>query len=211
MRNTHAEYIKKKEVNKMKGIHVFFGALALVALFVMGSYNGLVAKDEAVSGSWSEVQNQTKRRADLIPNLVETVKGYATHEREVFTQVADARARVGEAIKIDASQLANSPELQKQMLDVQKGLNASLGRLIAVAENYPALKADATFLKLQDALEGTENRIGVARGRAIEATQSYNRSIRTFPAVVIARFGGFEPIAYYNAPEESQAVPMVKF
>lgn len=193
------------------GKWITLGVAAVIALFVWGGYNGLVSSDETVNGAWSEVQNQLKRRNDLIPNLVKTVQGYAEHERGVFKDVTEARAKVGQAITIDASKLANDPVLQKQLLDAQQSLNASLGRLIAVAENYPQLKANENFLKLQDELAGTENRISVARGRAIKATRDYNQSIRTFPTLIVARFGGFTAKQYYEAPESDQKVPTVDF
>ncbi len=177
----------------------------------LSSYNGLVGSDENVSGAWSEVQNQLKRRNDLIPNLVSTVQGYATHESEVFSQVTEARAKVSQAVTIDASKLADNPRLQKQLLEAQQSLNASLGRLIAVAENYPQLKANENFLGLQHELAGTENRIGVARGRAIDATKSYNKGIRMFPTIIVARLGGFTAKEYYEATEAEQQVPEVRF
>ena len=183
----------------------------LLVLTVWSGYNGLVSQDENVNSAWSETQNQLKRRNELIPNLVSTVQGYAAHERGVFTEVAEARAKVAQAVKIDAAQLAASPALQKQLLGAQQSLNASLGRLIAVAENYPQLKASENFMGLQHELAGTENRITVARGRAIKATQEYNKSIRTFPTIVVARLGGFDHKAYYEATEAEQKTPVVNF
>lgn len=187
------------------------GAVAFTAIIILSSYNGLVSQEESVNGAWSEVQNQLKRRNDLIPNLVATVQGYATHESAVFSQVTEARAKVSQAVTIDASQLAGNPALQKQLLDAQQDLNASLGRLIAVAENYPQLKANENFLRLQDELAGTENRIGVARGRAIDVTRSYNGAIRMFPGIIVAQLGGFTAKEYYEAAEAEQQVPVVRF
>jgi LemA protein len=182
-----------------------------VVLLFWGGYNSLATKNVAVDSAWSEVQNQLKRRADLIPNLVSTVQGYATHEKDVFTAVTEARAQVSQSVNIDASKLANDPALQKQLLDAQNNLNASLGKLIAVAEAYPDLKAAPNFAKLQDELAGTENRIAVARGRAIAATQSFNSSVVTFPNVLLAGIFGFQKKEFYVAPEGSETVPVVKF
>ncbi len=191
---------------------VLVGLLVIVAVVVVTvwtGYNGIVTKDEDVSKSWSEVQNQLKRRSDLIPNLVKTVEEYAKHERGVFNEVTEARAKVSQAININASDLANNPMLQKQLSEAQQSLNASLSRLIAVSENYPDLKANQNFLKLQDELAGTENRIAVARGRAIDSTNSYNASRRRFPVNLLANFFGFGAKEYYKAEESAQAVPVV--
>lgn len=193
------------------GKWIVVGVIAFVLLGFLGGYNHLVTVDENVNGAWSEVQNQLGRRNDLIPNLVETVKGYAKHESAVFQEVTNARAKVGQAVNLDVSELANNPMLQKQLLEAQQGLNSSLGRLIAVAENYPQLKASENFLKLQDELAGTENRIAVARGRAIKATKDYNQSIRVVPSVIVARLFGFTTKQYYEVPADKQAVPVVSF
>lgn len=174
-------------------------------------YNNLVGVDENVNSGWSEVQNQLKRRNDLIPNLVKTVEGYAGHERGIFKEVTEARAKVSQAVSVDVSKLANDPVLQKQLLDAQQNLSNSLGRLIAVAENYPQLKASENFLQLQNELAGTENRITVARGRAINATRDYNKTIRMFPSNVLAGIFGFTAKDYYVAPESEQKVPVVDF
>lgn len=187
--------------------------LVVVVFFVIGVglYNGLVGRDENVNGAWSEVQNQLKRRSDLIPNVVNTVKGYAAHESGVFEAVTKARASIGQVAGLDPAQLAGDLSLQKKLLDAEQGLSASLGRLIAVAEAYPELKANQNFAKLQDELAGTENRIAVARKRAIDATRDYNRSRRQFPTVILAQLGGFEAKEYYEAPESAQEVPVVDF
>ena len=196
---------------KGNGKWIILAIVAMVGLGTCSSYNGLVTLDQNVKGSWSEYQNQLKRRSDLIPNLVTTVKGYAEHERGIFDEVAEARAKVSQVVSIDPSKLANDPLLQKQMMEMQKGLNASLGRLIAIAENYPQLKADKNFLRLQDELSGTENRVAVARGRAIKTTQEYNTSVLHAPTSVVARLGGFAVREYYAAAESEQAVPVVDF
>lgn len=195
----------------MKTSWIVLGVIGVLLLVCWGSYNGLVNKDEAVNGAWSEAQNQLKRRNDLIPNLVNAVKGYANHEHAVFAEVTEARAKISQAVNVDVSKLASNPLMQKQLLEAQNGLNASLGRLIAVAENYPQLKADRNFLALQDELAGTENRIAVARGRAIKASQEFNVSVRSFPTVIIAQMGNFSHKDYYEAPAEEQKVPVVNF
>lgn len=196
---------------KSYGIWIFVGIVALCLLISWGSYNSLVSMEESVNGSWSEVQNQMKRRNDLIPNLVSTVKGYAAHEASTFAAVTEARAKIGQVVQLDASKIAGDVALQKKLLEAQQGLNASLGRLIAVAENYPQLKADQNFRALQDELAGTENRIAVARGRAIKAAQEFNSSARQFPANLIARAAGFARKEYYEIPVSEQAVPVVNF
>lgn len=196
---------------KSYGIWIFVGIVVLCLLISWGSYNSLVTMEESVNGSWSEVQNQMKRRNDLIPNLVSTVKGYAAHEASTFAAVTEARAKIGQVVQLDASKIAGDVALQKKLLEAQQGLNASLGRLIAVAENYPQLKADQNFRTLQDELAGTENRIAVARGRAIKAAQEFNASARQFPTNLIAKSAGFARKEYYEVPLSEQAVPVVNF
>ena len=190
---------------------IVIAVLGFLILIGIGSYNNLVTMDEKVNGAWSEVQNQLKRRNDLIPNLVNTVKGYAKHEQDTFTLVTDARAKIGQITNIDAEKLATDPQLQKQLLEAQQGLKSALSRLLAVAENYPVLKADTSFLRLQDELAGTENRIAVARGRAIKSTKDYNQSIRAFPTVVLANLFGFIKKDYYEASAAETALPIVNF
>lgn len=197
----------------MKGYGKWIISGVVVVLFFgcWGTYNGLVEKDEAVNSSWSEVQNQLKRRSDLIPNLVAAVKGYAAHESGVFEEVTKARSQISHAVSVDVSKLSNNPGLQKQLLEAQQSLNASLGRLIAVAENYPQLKADRNFLALQDELAGTENRIAVARGRAIKTTQAFNTEIRGLFTRPIAGMMSLSRKEYYVAPEAEQVAPTVDF
>ena len=154
------------------------------------SYNTLVSLDEGVESTWAQVENQYQRRMDLIPNLVNTVKGYAEHEKDVFTQVADARASAGGQVNITADTL-NDPEAFARYQQVQDNLSASLQRLLMVSENYPELKADENFLALQDQLEGTENRISVERKRYNDAAQNFNTKIRRFPSNIIANISGF--------------------
>ncbi|GAB4253983.1 MULTISPECIES: LemA family protein [Deferrisoma] len=191
---------------------IALGAVVLAVLllygWVKGTYNGLVAAEEAVAKAWADVESTYQRRADLIPNLVETVKGYATHEKEVLTQVTEARSRVGQ-IRVDARGLA--PEAIERFQKAQQGLSGALSRLLAVAERYPDLKANQNFLDLQTQLEGTENRIAVARRRYNEAARAYNTRIRSFPANLFARAFGFEPKPYFQAEEGAEAAPKVKF
>ena len=183
-----------------------------VALFscYKNTYNSLVYMEENVSGQCAEVQNQYQRRMDLIPNLVSTVKGYASHESEVFKQVSDARSKAGGQINISDEVLSN-PEAFERYQQVQDQLGSSLQRLLMVTENYPELKADQNFLALQDQLEGTENRITVARGRYNDAAKQYNSKIRSFPTNIIANMSGFEKKIYFSASAEAQSAPKVEF
>ena len=187
-------------------------AVCVIALFscYKNTYNSLVYMEENVSGQWAEVQNQYQRRMDLIPNLVSTVKGYASHESEVFKQVSDARSKAGGQINISDEVLSN-PEAFERYQQVQDQLGSSLQRLLMVTENYPELKADQNFLALQDQLEGTENRITVARGRYNDAAKQYNSKIRSFPTNLIANMSGFEKKTYFSASAEAQSAPKVEF
>lgn len=187
-------------------------AVCVIALFscYKNTYNSLVYMEENVSGQWAEVQNQYQRRMDLIPNLVSTVKGYASHESEVFKQVSDARSKAGGQINISDEVLSN-PEAFERYQQVQDQLGSSLQRLLMVTENYPELKADQNFLALQDQLEGTENRITVARGRYNDAAKQYNSKIRSFPTNLIANMSGFEKKIYFSASAEAQSAPKVEF
>lgn len=187
-------------------------AVCVIALFscYKNTYNSLVYMEENVSGQWAEVQNQYQRRMDLIPNLVSTVKGYASHESDVFKQVSDARSKAGGQINISDEVLSN-PEAFERYQQVQDQLGSSLQRLLMVTENYPELKADQNFLALQDQLEGTENRITVARGRYNDAAKQYNSKIRSFPTNLIANMSGFEKKIYFSASAEAQAAPKVEF
>ena len=187
-------------------------AVCVIALFscYKNTYNSLVYMEENVSGQWAEVQNQYQRRMDLIPNLVSTVKGYASHESEVFKQVSDARSKAGGQINISDEVLSN-PEAFERYQQVQDQLGSSLQRLLMVTENYPELKADQNFLALQDQLEGTENRITVARGRYNDAAKQYNSKIRSFPTNLIANMSGFEKKIYLSASAEAQSAPKVEF
>ncbi|MBI0157017.1 MULTISPECIES: LemA family protein [Gilliamella] len=170
--------------------------------FFFKDYNSIQTQDEKVAASWSEVVNQYKRRADLVPNLVNTVKGYATHEKDVFTQVTDARAKVG-SIQINADQLSD-PALFSKFQQAQSELSSALSRLIAVSENYPELKANTLYQDLMSQLEGTENRITVARGRYIETVQSFNTYIRQLPTKWIANIIGVKPKQQFTVENEQQ-------
>jgi LemA protein len=185
--------------------------LVLVGLMSGCGYNSIQSKDEAVKAAWSEVVNQYQRRADLVPNLVNTVKGYATHEEEVFTKVTEARASVGK-VTITADQLDDAAAVAK-FQQAQGELSSALSRLMAVSENYPQLKADGLFQNLQAQLEGTENRITVARNRYIQSVQDYNTFVRSFPQNLTAMIFGYKPKANFTVENEKQisTAPTVDF
>ena len=176
-------------------------AIVLTMAFALSgcSYNTFTGQEEQLKTALSEVQNQLQRRNDLIPNLVETVKGYAAQERDVFTAVTQSRERMLQA---------KTPQDQIEAANVQ---TAALGRLIAIAENYPQLKSDANFMRLQDELAGTENRIAVARQRYNEAARQYNTLRRSFPSNVTAKVFGFKEYPYFEAPPDAQKLPKVDF
>lgn len=185
--------------------------VAIVAIFSLSScstYNGMVEKEEAVKSAWSNVETQYQRRADLIPNLVSTVKGYAAHEESTLTAVVDARAKAT-SISVAPDNLNEQTIAEYQK--AQAGVTSALGRLIAVSENYPDLKANQNFLELQAQLEGTENRITVARKEFNDATQAYNTAVRSFPANLIAMMFDFEQKPYFEADESTAAAPKVEF
>ncbi len=177
--------------------------------WITGMYNSLVRLDEGVNQGWAQVQNQYQRRLDLIPNLVETVKGYAQHESSVFTDVAEARAGVGKLTV--TPDVLNNPQAFQRFQQAQGELSSALSRLLAVAENYPQLKANENFIALQSQLEGTENRIAVERKRFNELVQDYNIRVRTFPASIIAGLFGFGQKQYFQAEPGSEKAPKVKF
>lgn len=172
------------------------------------SYNSMVEKQEAVSSQWAQVQNAYQRRADLIPNLVSTVKGYASHESETFTAVTEARAKVSQ-INLNTDDL--NEENLKKFQQAQGELSNALGRLMMVREAYPELKANTNFIALQDELAGTENRISVERNKFNTAVQEYNQYIRKFPRVIYAGWFGFQKKAYFEADQGSQSAPKVEF
>jgi len=195
-------------------MHVF--KQSLIALMLASTltlsgcgYNTLQVKDEAVTAAWSEVQNQYQRRADLVPNLVNVVKGYAKHEEQVLTDVTQARANVA-GLKVDREVLED-PELFQRYQQAQSQLTGALSRLIAVSENYPDLKANEQFRDLQVQLEGTENRIAVARNRYISSVQDFNSYARQFPQVMTAKVIGMEPKPNFTAEAGAQKAPTVSF
>ena len=192
-------------------IRTFF-AVTLLGLTLAGcGYNTIPTLEEQAKAKWSDVQNNYQRRADLIPNLVATVQGYAKQEREVLTSVIEARAKAT-SIRVDASQLTD-PEKVKQFQDAQNQLSGALGRLIAISENYPDLKSNQNFLALQSQLEGTENRITVARRDYIESVRAYNTELKTFPGILWAStfFRSNKPMAEFTANDEAQKPPRIKF
>jgi LemA protein len=189
-----------------------FAVLALIGVSVSAcGYNVIPTQQEAAKAAWAEVQNQYQRRADLVPNLVATVQGYAKQEQEVLTAVTEARARAT-AIHLDANDLTD-PAKVRQLQDAQNALSGALGRLLAISENYPDLKSNQNFLALQSQLEGTENRIAVARRDYVAAVQTFNTSLRTFPTLLWAQtvFRSTQPMVPFTANEEAQTAPKVKF
>jgi LemA protein len=188
---------------QMKTILIIVGIVVLVGFMAFGkiiaNYNRVIAMDEDVKGKWAQVENQLKRRYDLIPNLVETVKGYAKHEKELFENIAQARTLYFQAKDV------------KGKVKASNQLEGVLSRLLLLQERYPVLKANESFLKLQDSLEGTENRIAVERKRYNESVQTLNTYIRTFFGRFYAMIAGVSSAAYYEVPEAEKAVPKVKF
>lgn len=187
---------------------VVLGVLAIIALWVANVYNGFVTAEEQVESAWAQVENQYQRRSDLVPNLVATVKGYASHESETLQGVIDARARATQ-ITIDPANA--TPQQLVAYQKAQGELSQALGRLMAVAESYPDLKANENFRDLQQQLEGTENRIAVARQLFNDEAKKYNTSIRKFPNNLIAGAFGFEKKPYFEAEEGSEKAPKVEF
>jgi len=196
--------------NSMK-ILIGFGVVVLLFAWKgCSTYNGLVGFDEGVNEKWAQVQNQYQRRADLIPNLVETVKGAANFERETLEAVIQARASATRP-EINAGNLLNNPQAFQQFQQAQDNLGAALGRLLVTVEKYPELKANQNYLDLQTQLEGTENRITVARKDFNEVVQKYNSTVRGFPTNVIGGMFGFQQRPYFQAVAEAQAAPKVDF
>lgn len=190
-------------------------ALIVIAVIVLGmvgwyfsTKNGLVRADESVSTAWSNVETQYQRRSDLIPNLVNTVKGYAKHEENTFKEVVEARAKATQ-ITVDPSNL--TPEKLKQYQEAQGEISAALGKLIAVQENYPELKANENFIELQAQLEGTENRINESRRQYNEAVQTYNLKVRSFPSSIVAGMAGFSVKTKFEAEAGVEKAPKVSF
>ena len=191
-----------------KSTIVIIAVLGVILVWAITAYIGLVKQDETVGTAWSNVENQYQRRADLIPNLVSTVKGYASHEKETFEAVTAARSRATQ-MSVDADEL--TPEKLQEYQQVQGAVGAALGRLLAISEAYPELKANENFCQLQAQLEGTENRISVERRNFNDAAKAYNVAIRTFPRNILAGLFGFEKRAYFEAEEGSSKAPKVEF
>ncbi len=200
----------RKNIRRIRNSLLLVIIAALPLLFSGCGYNRMVTLDEGVSAAWAQVENVYQRRMDLIPNLVETVKGYAAHEQDTFTELADARSRAGGVMNIDED-LLNDPEAFARFQQTQDSLGSALQRLLVVTENYPDLKANQNFLALQDQLEGTENRIAVERMRFNEAVRTYNTTIRRFPQSIIANMTGFDKKPYFESAAGAEVAPEVKF
>ncbi|MCK9321889.1 MAG: LemA family protein [Bacteroidales bacterium] len=196
--------MRKKPIN----IIVIIGIIAIIAIWVITAYNGLVKKDEACSQQWSKVESQYQRRLDLIPNLVNTVKGYASHEKETLTDVVNAR-NIASSSKVDPNNLTQ--ESLDKYQQSQAALKSSLDRLMVVVERYPDLKANQNFLELQSQLEGTENRIAVERQNFADIVNAFNSKLRRFPTNIIAGMFGFERKAYFAADKGAETAPKVEF
>ena len=180
-------------------IGILFVIIVIPLMYVKGTYNSLVTMDEGVKGAWAQVENQLQRRYDLIPNYVETVKGYAAHEKDVFVKVTEARSRVAKAGSIN------------EKIEANNKLSSALSRLLVVVERYPELKANTNFIRLQDELAGTENRIAVERRRFNEKVRVFNTKIRSFPTNILAGMFRFERANFFEVPKERQEAPKVKF
>ena len=191
-----------------KSTIILIAVIAIAAIWGVSAYNGLVKMDESVNTAWSNVENQYQRRADLIPNLVNTVKGYAAHEKETLEAVMAARSKATQ-MTIDADNL--TPEKLQEYQKAQGEIGSALGRLLAITENYPDLKANQNYMELQAQLEGTENRISVERRNFNEVARTYNTSIRTFPKSILAGMFGFDKRPYFEAEEGANKAPEVKF
>lgn len=195
-------------MKKNKGLIITVVVIALVAIWGISSYNGLVSMDENVSNQWANVETQYQRRSDLIPNLVNTVKGYAKHESETLESVMAARSQATQ-VKIDPSNC--TPQQLAAYQKAQGDVTTALGKLLAITENYPDLKANQNFLELQSQLEGTENRINVARKDFNDTAKKYNTSLRSFPRNIVASMCGFEKRAYFEAEAGAEKAPKVEF
>lgn len=191
-----------------KSIIIIIAVVAVIAIWAVSMYNGLVSMDEKVNSQWANVETQYQRRADLIPNLVNTVKGYATHEQETLEGVVEARSKATQ-MTVNAKDL--TPEKLAEYQKAQGAVTSALGKLLAITENYPDLKANQNFLELQAQLEGTENRINVARTNFNNAAQEYNTAIRRFPKSMFAAMFGFDKHAYFSAAEGTETAPTVSF
>lgn len=190
---------------------IVIAVLLLISFFSLkGTYNGFITQEEGVNQSWAQVENVYQRRADLIPNLVEVVKGYASHEKETLQGVTEARSKMGGQVNLGPEAL-NDPQAFAKFQQMQGALSSALQRLMVVVERYPDLKADQRFADLQTQLEGTENRIAVERRRFNQTVQAYNTNIRQFPANILAGMFGFQQKAYFQADAGANQAPKVKF
>jgi LemA protein len=199
---------RSMKITKRQSIYLLIALVAIAVISGCGSYNRMVEMDEAVTGQWAQVETAYQRRADLIPNLVNTVKGYADFEQETLTQVIEARAKAT-SVTVDPGNL--DPQAIQQFQNAQEGLTSALSRLMVVVERYPDLKANQNFLDLQAQLEGTENRIAVERRKFNDATRAYNTFIRRFPKNIVASIFGFDKKGYFEAAEGSEQAPTVQF
>jgi len=193
---------------KRQSTLLLIGLVVIAILWVRGIYNNTVSKDEAIAGQWGQVETAYQRRGDLIPNLVNTVKGYAEHERETLTEVIEARAK---ATSVNINPENINPQAIQQFQAAQDGLSQALGKLMVVVERYPDLKANQNFLDLQQQLESTENRIAVERRKFNDVTRDYNTFIRKFPSNILAGIFGFETKGYFESAEGSEVAPTVEF
>lgn len=195
-------------LKKNKTTVIILAVIAVAVIWGVSGYNSMVGMDEGVQGKWADVETQYQRRADLIPNLVNTVKGYAAHEKETLAAVVQARSEAT-SVKIDPTNM--TAEQMAQYQQAQNGVTSALGKLLVVVEKYPDLKANQNFQELQAQLEGTENRIAVARRAFNEAAKNYNTTIRRFPKNILAGMFGFEKKAYFEAEQGSEKAPQVEF
>ena len=193
---------------KNKGLWIIFGIVAVVVIWAVSGYNSLVSNEENVGKAWANVESAYQRRSDLIPNLVNTVKGYAQHEQKTLQDVVEARSKAT-SIRVDAS--TSTPEQMQQWIEAQQEVGSALGRLIAISESYPTLRANENFLALQTQLEGTENRIKTERDRYNEAVKEFNVKIRRFPTNILASMFGFERREMFEAEAGAEIAPEVQF
>ena len=193
---------------KNKGLWIILGIVAVVVIWAVSGYNSLVSNEENVGKAWANVESAYQRRSDLIPNLVNTVKGYAQHEQKTLQDVVEARSKAT-SIRVDAS--TSTPEQMQQWIEAQQEVGSALGRLIAISESYPTLRANENFLALQTQLEGTENRIKTERDRYNEAVKEFNVKIRRFPTNILASMFGFERREMFEAEAGAEIAPEVQF
>jgi LemA protein len=191
------------------GLLAVLGVLALLVMWGIGQYNNLVGLDQGVTSAWAQVENQYQRRADLIPNLVNTVKGFAAQEQKVLTEVVEARAKAT-SIQV-TKEVLEDPTAFSKFQAAQDQFSSAISRLMAVSENYPVLRSNENFMKLQDELAGTENRISTERRRFNEVVQNYNTTRNRFPGMIVANFANFKEKAYFQAKEGAENAPEVKF